>query len=101
MDLVFSWIFTSWIALRRAGIRVDRCRRCAGCAPTSPPDAPPPVIVWFRVGDLRLRDNPALHAAAESQMPVLPVYVTPSDAEEGGWPLKGAARFAAARILGW
>ncbi|MEQ8936779.1 MAG: deoxyribodipyrimidine photo-lyase [Amphiplicatus sp.] len=34
----------------------------------------PPVIVWFR-RDLRLADNPALHAARESGAPVLPVFV--------------------------
>lgn len=33
-----------------------------------------PVIVWFRQ-DLRLADNPALHAAAKSGAPILPVYV--------------------------
>ena len=33
-----------------------------------------PVIVWFRA-DLRLDDNPALAAAAESGQPVLAVYI--------------------------
>jgi deoxyribodipyrimidine photo-lyase len=33
-----------------------------------------PVVVWFR-HNLRLADNPALAAAAESGHPVLPVYV--------------------------
>ena len=33
-----------------------------------------PVLVWFR-RDLRLADNPALHAAAKSGRPVVPVYV--------------------------
>jgi deoxyribodipyrimidine photo-lyase len=33
-----------------------------------------PVIVWFR-RDLRLADNPALHAAAKSGRPVIPVYI--------------------------
>ena len=33
-----------------------------------------PVIVWFR-RDLRLMDNPALHAAAESGRPVIPLHV--------------------------
>ena len=33
-----------------------------------------PVILWFR-RDLRLADNPALRAAADSGAPVIPVYV--------------------------
>ena len=33
-----------------------------------------PVIVWFR-NDLRLTDNTALHAAAATGRPVLPVYI--------------------------
>lgn len=37
------------------------------------PDAAP-VILWFR-RDLRLADNPALYAAAESGAPVIPLYV--------------------------
>jgi len=35
---------------------------------------PAPVILWFR-RDLRLADNPALHAAAASGRPVVPLYV--------------------------
>ena len=31
------------------------------------------VLMWFR-NDLRLSDNPALHAAAASGAPVVPVY---------------------------
>jgi deoxyribodipyrimidine photo-lyase len=46
-----------------------------------------PVIVWFRQ-DLRLSDNPALRAAADSGRPVLPVYVlddeTPGPRRVGG-----------------
>lgn len=38
------------------------------------PSAPSPVIHWFR-RDLRIADNLALHAAAESGMSVIPVYV--------------------------
>ncbi|HET9391046.1 MAG TPA: deoxyribodipyrimidine photo-lyase [Steroidobacteraceae bacterium] len=49
------------------------------------------TLVWFRQ-DLRLSDNPALHAAATRGMPVIPVYVwSPSD--EGDWPLGGASRW--------
>ena len=32
-----------------------------------------PILVWLR-NDLRLHDNPALHAAAETGRPILPVY---------------------------
>ena len=35
---------------------------------------PAPVIVWFR-RDLRLSDNPALHAAVEGGGPVIPLFV--------------------------
>ena len=35
---------------------------------------PAPVIVWFR-RDLRLADNPALHAAVETGAPIIPVFV--------------------------
>ncbi len=39
------------------------------------------TLVWFR-RDLRLRDNPALHAVLEGGAPVLPVYLY-SPEEEG------------------
>jgi deoxyribodipyrimidine photolyase len=47
--------------------------------------------VWFRQ-DLRLRDNPALHAAARQGVPVVPAFVWCPE-EEGSWPLGGAARY--------
>lgn len=37
-----------------------------------------PVILWFR-RDLRLADNPAVHAAVDSGAPVIPVYVLDRD----------------------
>ena len=49
------------------------------------------TIVWFRQ-DLRLRDNPALHAAAAIGAAVLPVYVW-SPEEEGDWPPGSASRW--------
>lgn len=49
------------------------------------------AIVWFRQ-DLRLRDNPALHAAAATGLPVLPVYIW-SPEEEGDWAPGGASRW--------
>ncbi|MFO0845197.1 MAG: deoxyribodipyrimidine photo-lyase [Gemmataceae bacterium] len=39
-----------------------------------------PTLVWFRQ-DLRLADNPALHAAAAAGGPVLPVFVWAPDGE--------------------
>jgi deoxyribodipyrimidine photo-lyase len=50
-----------------------------------------PVIVWF-TRDLRLSDNPALRAAAESGRPILAVYVL-DEQSEGVRPLGGAARW--------
>ena len=55
-----------------------------------------PLIVWFR-DDLRVADNPALHAAGQSGRPVLALYilddVTAGDRVAGGaamWWLHGA-----------
>ncbi len=50
--------------------------------------SPPPVIVWFRA-DLRLTDNPALLAAADTGAPVLPVFILDESAPVR--PLGGAA----------
>jgi len=50
-----------------------------------------PVIVWFRQ-DLRLDDNPALLAAAQSGRPVLPLY-TLDDETPGKWAMGGASRW--------
>ncbi len=50
-----------------------------------------PVIVWFRQ-DLRLVDNPALHAAVGSDRPVIALYVL-DEAGAGAWPLGGASRW--------
>ncbi len=47
-----------------------------------------PALLWFRQ-DLRLGDNPALHAAAGR--PLLPVYVL-DDESAGRWALGGASR---------
>jgi deoxyribodipyrimidine photo-lyase len=49
------------------------------------------TIVWFRQ-DLRLRDNPALHAAAAKGGPVIPVYIW-SPQEEGEWAPGSASRW--------
>ncbi|MEM8945217.1 MAG: deoxyribodipyrimidine photo-lyase [Planctomycetota bacterium] len=50
----------------------------------------PTAIVWFR-HDLRLGDNPALHAALAVGN-VIPVYIW-SPEEEGSWPPGGASRW--------
>lgn len=48
-----------------------------------------PVIVWFRQ-DLRVSDNPALAAAAQSGRPVIPVYIL-DDETPGDWAPGGAS----------
>jgi deoxyribodipyrimidine photo-lyase len=50
-----------------------------------------PVIVWFRQ-DLRLADNPALTAAANTGAPVLCLYVL-DDETPGKWRMGGASRW--------
>jgi deoxyribodipyrimidine photo-lyase len=54
-------------------------------------------IVWLRQ-DLRLRDNPALQAAAKRGGPIVPVYIL-CDAEEREFPLGGASRWWLHRSL--
>ncbi|MCH8506683.1 MAG: DNA photolyase family protein, partial [Ectothiorhodospiraceae bacterium] len=49
-----------------------------------------PCLVWLR-RDLRLADNPALHAAA-SRGPVIPVYLH-APTEQDDWPEGGASRW--------
>jgi deoxyribodipyrimidine photo-lyase len=49
-----------------------------------------PTVLWFRQ-DLRLRDHPALVAAAAAG-PVLPVYILDDDAP-GRWRMGGASRW--------
>src|SRR3712207_6526128 len=49
----------------------------------------PPALFWFRQ-DLRLADNPALHAAAGR--PLLPVYVLGAESA-GRWAWGGASRW--------
>lgn len=56
-----------------------------------------PVILWFRQ-DLRLADNPALMAAAESGAPVLPVYIF-DDVNAGEWAPGSASRWWLQRSL--
>ena len=53
--------------------------------------AGPPVIVWFR-RDLRLSDNPALHAAAATGRPIFPLYILDSGSA-GRWAPGGASRW--------
>lgn len=54
-------------------------------------DATRPFIVWFR-DDLRLSDNPALHAASQLGRPLVCVYVYDNETV-GKRPLGGAARW--------
>jgi deoxyribodipyrimidine photo-lyase len=55
------------------------------------------AIVWLRQ-DLRLRDNPALQAAATHGGPIIPVYIL-CDAEEQEFPPGGASRWWLHRSL--
>lgn len=55
------------------------------------PDSASPVIVWFRL-DLRLSDNPALRAAAETRCPLIPFFIWAPD-EEDPWPPGAASRW--------
>lgn len=50
-----------------------------------------PALIWFR-DDLRLSDNPALHAAVDSGRPLAALFVLDEDAP-GLRPLGGAARW--------
>jgi len=50
-----------------------------------------PTLVWFR-RDLRLTDNPALHAALARGGPVIPVYIWAPE-EEGAWSPGSASRW--------
>lgn len=48
------------------------------------------VIVWFRQ-DLRLSDNPALVAALETGLPIIPIYIL-DDKNADVWKMGGASR---------
>lgn len=50
-----------------------------------------PILVWFR-RDLRLADNPALHAAAETGRPIIPVFIW-APKEEDPWAPGAASRW--------
>ena len=50
-----------------------------------------PAIVWLR-HDLRLGDNPALHATCQRGGPVIPLFIWAPD-EEGPWPPGSASRW--------
>jgi len=52
---------------------------------------PQPVIVWFRQ-DLRLADNPALTAAADTGAPLLPIYILDDD-NAVDWAMGAASRW--------
>ncbi len=60
-------------------------------APHVSPFADAPVIVWLR-RDLRVGDNPALAAAAETGRPVVPVFVLDDD-DAAGRPAGAASRW--------
>ncbi len=49
------------------------------------------TIVWLRL-DLRLEDNPALHAAVQRGAPVIPLFIW-SPGDNGAWAPGGASRY--------
>ena len=57
------------------------------------------TIVWLRQ-DLRLADNPALHAASRRGGAVIPVFVWGPE-EEGAWAPGGASRWWLHQSLSW
>ncbi len=56
-----------------------------------------PALVWFRQ-DLRLADNPALHAAIDSGAPIFALYVHDDEAA-GSWKPGSASRWWLGRSL--
>jgi deoxyribodipyrimidine photo-lyase len=56
-----------------------------------------PILVWFR-RDLRVDDNPALHAAVDSGAAVIPVFLW-SPQEHGAWAPGAASRWWLHRSL--
>jgi len=50
-----------------------------------------PTIVWFRL-DLRIHDNPALHAAVAAGRPIVPLYIL-DDETDGVRAMGGASRW--------
>ena len=50
-----------------------------------------PIVVWFRQ-DLRIHDQAALAAAADTGRPVAPLYVL-DDVSPGPWRMGGASRW--------
>ena len=50
-----------------------------------------PTLLWFRL-DLRLQDNPALHAALARGAAIIPLYIL-DEAGEGRWRAGGASRW--------
>ncbi|RYF95032.1 MAG: deoxyribodipyrimidine photo-lyase [Caulobacteraceae bacterium] len=62
------------------------------------PSSDTPTLLWFRQ-DLRLADNPALHAAITAAgAPVIPVYIL--DETDGVRPMGGASRWWLDKSLG-
>lgn len=55
------------------------------------PASAPLTVMWFRQ-DLRLRDNPALCAAAEGDVALLPLYIL-DDENAGEWKMGAASRW--------
>jgi deoxyribodipyrimidine photo-lyase len=61
-----------WRARRPDATGKTHSLRDEALTPAAPNHSP--IIVWFR-RDLRLTDNPALHAAARSGRPIIPLFI--------------------------
>ena len=81
----------SWASQEQSGRTPEGIRKASGCERIDADDADSPIVVWFRQ-DLRVRDNPALHAAARTGRPVVTCFAW-CPGEEGGWPMGGATRY--------
>ena len=87
----------SWVSQEQSGRNPEGIRKASGCERIDADDADSPIVVWFRQ-DLRVRDNPALHAAARTGRPVVTCFAW-CPGEDGGWPMGGATRYWLHRAL--
>ena len=69
--------------MRRANLVAWPFPAASECDMSPKSSVPAPVLVWFR-RDMRVGDNPALTAAAQSGRPIIPVYVHDEGISEGG-----------------
>lgn len=46
--------------------------------PSTLPQTPKPILIWYRDDDMRIHDHPALHNASTSENPIVPLIIIPS-----------------------